>query len=424
MADCRRYVTGVSPDAAGNRPHIVVSAYACRPERGSELAIGWETVLRLAERYRVTALTRAVYRPAIETALAERRPPDLAFYYLEAPGPLRVSEFGTRGLYPYYVLWQWRAAKHVRSLLAHDPFELVYHASICAIHMPIFMQRVPVPLIFGPVAGGELTPRRFWRGGGATAYAYEAFRAARMRLLRVDPAVRATLRGARRLLVATDDTRDFLPRDRRDTAAVLHTTGVEHGLPSTPVGRRDGSRVYCVGRLLHWKGFDLGIAAFARAASTRPDMTLTIVGDGPQRARLEALAASLGVAERVRFTGAVSRAETLEIAAESDLFLFPSLHDSGAMAIVEALALGVPVVCLDAGGARVSVSDECGVRVPVTNRSRVVSDLARALEWLLADAERRERMGAAGRKQVAEHFTWDVRAATLIDVLESARRRP
>jgi glycosyltransferase involved in cell wall biosynthesis len=201
---------------------------------------------------------------------------------------------------------------------------------------------------------------------------------------------------------------------------VLHTTAVEAELTQRPLPPRDGARIVTAGRLVHWKGAHLAIEAFAGARRLHPQATLTIVGDGPQRGRLAALVTRLGLDGQVIFTGERTRAETLERLAASDVLLFPSLHDSGAATILEAMALGLPVVCLDAGGARVSVDDASGIRVPVTTPTHVVVDLAAALEQLLVDDERRQAMGTAARQRVAASFTWEHRSARVTQQLRAA----
>jgi glycosyltransferase involved in cell wall biosynthesis len=402
---------------------VLISAYSCEPERGSEPGIGWNTVVELSKHARLTVLARTVNRPALERGAQHAALGDTRFVYLDLPPFLRLSQRGTRGLYWYYIAWQWLAWRRARREYQRDPFDVVYHATFCSLHMPVWLHWLPAPFVFGPLAGGEMSPPAFWRGGGRRAWLYEALRALRMQTTRVDPLVQFALHRSRRLLVATPETRRYLPARRQDAASVLHTTAVEGELTQRPLPPRDGTRIVTAGRLVHWKGAHLAIEAFARARCRHPQATLTIVGDGPQRDRLAALVTQLRLNGQVTFTGERTRAETLELLAASDVLLFPSLHDSGAATILEAMALGLPVVCLDAGGARVSVDDASGIRVPVTTPARVVSDLAAALVQLLDDGERRRSMGEAARKRVAAQFTWELRSAQVTQLLRATGAR-
>ena len=403
--------------------HVLVSAYSCEPGRGSEPGIGWNTVIEFSKHHRLTVLARTINRESIEAGTANVHLGQTRFIYIDLPKPFRLSQRGTRGLYWYYIIWQFIAWRRARAEHQRDPFDITCHVTFCSLHMPVFLHWLPVPFVFGPLAGGEMSPPAFWRGGGARAWIYDASRALRMQTTRIDPLVQLALRRSSRVIVATPETRRYLPRSVR-SAGILHTTAIEPELVNRDLPPRNGTRIVSAGRLVHWKGFHLGIRAFAKIRDQYPDTTLTIIGDGPQRSQWVELARTLGLGNEVTFSGERTRSETLEMMAASDILLFPSLHDSGAATILEGMALGLPVVCLDAGGARVSVSNDSGIRVPVTTPAQVVDDLASALDRLLGDEKQRRTMGTAARRWVAAQFTWERRTDTLLELLERVQHLP
>ena len=360
----------------------------------------------------MSVITLASNRIAIDAWLCQNHLPNVRFYYVDVPRPFRTS-FGTGwrriavGEYLYYTIWQYMAWRVAQNVLAADPFDVAHHVTYCSLPGPTFMQNLTVPFIFGPVGGGEVAPWAFWVGGGAKALFYECARYTRLKVLRWDPLVQSTLRKAARILVSTPDTERLVPTRCRGKTFVMPSVAVEHealGIRSRDEG--SGRRVFAAGRLVHWKGFHLAIRAFARIALRYPDATFTIIGDGPQRMRLERLIEAEGVGGRVRITGLVPQPEVLRLAAESNVLLLPSLHDAGGSVVLEAMAVGRPVICLDIGGPGRIVTPECGIKVPVTTPERVVVDLAGALERLLADPELQRRMGNAARQRVS-HFLWD-----------------
>ena len=101
------------------------------------------------------------------------------------------------------------------------------------------------------------------------------------------------------------------------------------------------------GRLEYWKGVQFALGAVARLRERIPGLSFTIAGGGPEEGYFRAIAAELGIADMGRFVGRVPHAEMHELYAAHDVFVFPSLHDSGAQVIGETMAHGVPVVCLD-----------------------------------------------------------------------------
>jgi glycosyltransferase involved in cell wall biosynthesis len=169
---------------------------------------------------------------------------------------------------------------------------------------------------------------------------------------------------------------------------------------------------------LHWKGFELGLRAFARFQLWAPAAEYWIIGDGPERKDLAKLAERLGVAERVTFLGAIPRQQVLEKLAECDVLLHPSLHDSGGWVCVEAMAAGRPVVCLDLGGPTVQVTEQTGIKVPAISPEQAVRDLAMAMLHLAQDPDTKARMSKASRRRVEEQFAWTSKGDRMRQIYE------
>lgn len=169
-----------------------------------------------------------------------------------------------------------------------------------------------------------------------------------------------------------------------------------------------------VGRLIYYKGFDVAIRALADV----PDAKLVIVGEGPLRASLTALASELGVAHRVQLVGEVDDDDILAYYHASDLYLLPSIARSEAFGIVqaEAMACGLPVINteLASGVPFVSRHGESGLTVPPGDPAR----LAAAIRRLLGDPEARRRMGAAGRQRARQEFSKEVLAERVLRLYE------
>jgi glycosyltransferase involved in cell wall biosynthesis len=158
-----------------------------------------------------------------------------------------------------------------------------------------------------------------------------------------DPFVRIAARRTALALAATPKTAKRLlvlgcARVEME-ACVGMTAGDCEAIAQLPAAKAAGCfRAISIGNLLCWKGFDLGIAAFAQLASKRPQAEYWILGDGPERLRLEAMAARLGIKNSVRFFARVSRQEVLSRLAQCDVLIHPSSHDSGFWVSLEAMA--------------------------------------------------------------------------------------
>ena len=187
------------------------------------------------------------------------------------------------------------------------------------------------------------------------------------------------------------------------------------------LGLADRPVVLCVSRLVPRKGQDTLILAMPRILREIPDAALLIVGGGPYRSELEALAERTGVAGAVRFTGAVPEAELPAHFGAGDVFAMPCRTRRGGLDVeglgivyLEASATGLPVVAGDSGGAPDAVLEgETGYVVPGGSPELA----AERVLALLRNPESRRRMGERGRAWVEQSWRWDLLASRLRDLL-------
>lgn len=179
-------------------------------------------------------------------------------------------------------------------------------------------------------------------------------------------------------------------------------------------GLEDVSVLLTVSRLVERKGHDVVICALPQILEAHDDLVYLVVGDGPERSRLESLTEDVGVREHVRFIGNVEYEEVPAYYALSDVFVMPSKylqeeHNSEGFGIVfiEANACGVPVIGGDNSGMRDAIIDgETGYLVD----SEDVADVSEHIISLLDGSGRRKNMGKRGRERVESEFTWDIAA--------------
>lgn len=174
-------------------------------------------------------------------------------------------------------------------------------------------------------------------------------------------------------------------------------------LPAGGTPRRERLTLVTVAHLHARKRHAVVLHALASLPSgLQPDYL--VIGDGAGRRPLARLAAELGLGERVRFLGQLEHQRALEEARSCHLFVMPSVEEPFGVAYVEAMAAGIPAIGArgQGGPEDIAAAGEGMVLVPADDHWA----LARAIERLLGDPERRERLGAAARATVERHFTW------------------
>jgi len=390
------------------RSRVLISAYACEPERGSEPGVGWNHVEQAARFHEVWVITRRNNAGPVLRRAGSLRGVHWVFHDL--PRWASFWKRGQRGVHLYYYLWQIGAYRAAKRLHREIGFDIVHHVTFVNYWMPSFLGLLPVPFIWGPVGGGESLPRGFRRTLSLRGSLFEMARAAARWLGEHDPAVRLCARRARVAFATTPETAARLARLGCREVVLLGESGIRdeelQRLAAFPVRTHGAPRLMSAGRLVALKGYHLSLEAFARVRDLFPGSAYWLIGGGPERGRLEALAERLGVREAVLFTGSVPRARVLDALAECDIFVHPSLHDSGGWACPEAMAAGRPVICVEVGGPAAQVSADSGIRVPASTPENVVDGLSSAMRTLMADAPARARLARAARDRAARVFSW------------------
>ena len=404
---------------------VLISAYACEPGKGSEPGVGWNWALQAARFHEVWVLTRRNNRAPIEAAMKQAQVPNLHFVYHDLPAWARFWKRGPRGVYLYYLLWQLTAVRRVRSLRRQIGFDVGHHLTITSFRFPSLFAWTDIPYVWGPLAGGEHPPVRFYASFGVGPAIKQFVRHLSTLFIKVDPMVRMTASRARVILACTEQSLSALPRSARARAEVVTATAYDVDPEAPRAAHAAGHmRLLYSGRLVYWKGMQLGVAALGELLRSRPGTTLTIAAttgnDAGERKALRRIAEEHGISDSIHYADGLSRDEALAIYADHDVLLFPSLQDSGGTAVLEAMAAGLAVVCLDLGGPALAVTDETGVRVPARNPRQAVRDLAAALDRLAADPDLRRCLGEAGRQRVAEALSWEQKGESIGELYRRA----
>lgn len=399
---------------------ILLSAFACAPNVGSETGGGWRWAMELAKHHEVFVLTDISRQPFIDPVLGQSVNPRIVYF---RPHLLRKVPLNSRTAQILYSLWQYSLLPFARRLHREHRFDLVIHLTYGVFRHPSFLGFLGIPFVFGPVGGGEDAPWRLKRSFPFKDKLAELARSLLNLSAKFNPFLWLALSRANLILVRTAETARALPPPYEHQA-------VEHQEIGTPARRRQSPlisrlpgaplKVLFAGRLLSLKGIHLALRAVARARAAGVNIQFTVIGSGPKEAWLKQLAVSLSLDTSVlQWIERIPQNQLFDIYEDAHCLLFPSLHDSGGNVVLESLAFGLPVICLDLGGPKTLVDEHCAVIVSTEGRSEdeVVDALAASLSNLAANDSQRFAMSRAALER-ADSMVWEKRVWEAMALIE------
>jgi glycosyltransferase involved in cell wall biosynthesis len=314
-----------------------------------------------------------------------------------------------------YGLWQRDAYSTAVELHRSVRFDLAHQLTFVGFRFPGHLWKLGIPFVWGPVGGLENTPWRLLPSIGLQGCFYYAARnvvnSIHKRFLRRPR--EGFARAGQGVIAATSTIQREIFRWYGIQSQVICEVGTsvnsygEHSL------RANGEPMR-----LAWSGRHLpgkALPFLLHALHTLPeavDWRLDIYGDGPCHKQWRALASRFGMEARCTWHGQVTRNEALSGLSRAHLFVITSIKDLTSTVILEALAAGVPVICPDHCGFSDVITDECGIKLPISRPQDFEGGLARTLAELSCDEQRR-RLLARGALRRALDFSWDAKAAAV-----------
>lgn len=402
---------------------ILITAYAVNPFKGSEDGTGWNLICQAARKHKVIAVTRKNNREAIERYFATHRSEvqaNIEFQYFDLPAVLRFWKKIGKLYLVYCYLWQLLVPLFIKYQKLE--FDVAHNLNFHSDSHPTFLWMLGKPVVWGPVGHhppmpAEALKQHAWKIRVADRANYWVKRIARS----CDPFFRIAVKKAHTILTV-----------HRGVGLAMDAKPGKLGyFPAIGAERQDEQPtqstrfdVLSVGRFVPMKGFDLALRAFAHFyhqldPAYQRITQLTLVGEGPEEAKLRALTNQLNIADAVEFVDWVPRNAMRALYSNASAFLFPS-HEGAGMVVPEALSYGLPVVCLRNHGPGELTSNDCAFRVPLTTMEKTSQALGNSLLRLFDEPIKQVMMSRAAVRHFNNTFAWDAKGEQLHAIYNTA----
>ena len=404
-----------------NKYKILLSAYACEPGKGSEPSVGWNWAIELAKKgHEIWVITRSNNKKNIESCknIIDSYP-NLHFVYFDFPKFLLFWKKGTLGVHLYYLLWQIGILRIAKKLDKKNDFDIIHHVTFVSFHQPSFLYKLNKKFIYGPVAGGEKTPKQLYPSFALKHRLIENFKIFYNKIKRYDYFQNQVFKHSHIIFVTSLDSKNVIPRKYHHKVKVNLAIGINPTNEINIVNRKQSQfKIMFVGRFIYWKGIQIALHAVSKLKHL--NITFTIIGKGPYHKHLKDLAKSLEM-DNIIWKEWMPQHKMLAELKNSSCFLFPSYHDSGGMVVLESLANAVPVISLDLAGPGYIVTNNCGRLISTKNKNQeeIITDLSIAIQELYKDPLLTKKLSESAVNR-ADDFKWSKIVANVYNIINES----
>lgn len=387
---------------------ILVSAYGCEPFVGSESGVGWNWCLQLAKKNKLYVITRANNKDKIEPNVPDDIKNNIIFYYYDAPNWILKLKRREKGLYFYYTCWQIGIIRIIKDIILNHQIDYTMHLSFGSFWMPTFLPLFNRPFIWGPLGGGDCVPKSFLKELPIKDRIIQSARYLLKKTSFLNPLVTYPASKARVILARTEDSATTIPiKYKHKVKVILETAMTDDIFGISKKDKKDNClNLIYTGRLIPIKN----VKSIVRAVSAVPlkyNIHLSIIGRGSEKTEIEKIIQNGKCASRFTLINEMPRSEVLERLSYADVYLFPSLHEGGSWALMEAMAVGLPVICLDCTGMHMITSEKSAIRIEPTNEKEFEEKVTKSIVDLCENPELVKRIGVEATQRIKDNFRWD-----------------
>lgn len=391
---------------------VLLIAYACEPNKGSEPGVGWNWVISLSKYVNLTVITRENNRNYIEQELLNNNLQDkIKFIYYDLFFLTKFKKLSQMTLKLYYFFWVKYLKNFIKKNNLATNFDLVHFITLNTFLIPPPINKLGIKSIWGPIGGGIIGHHESFKKLSYISYLLETIRSIIIKIGSEIIKKRKILDSYNRVIFANFDTAKMLGKNNG-------TIELETGINSSNISRSNKIKnnkyitILFSGVLEPRKGLHLLLDALK---IVQVNYRLIVLGKGFFEKKFKKMVIDYKL-KNVEFLGFVHYTKALSIYNVADIFVFPSLRDTSGNVVLEAMSQGLPTIAFDHHGMHDILNEECAIKIPVTYYQKMVSELANAIDKLANDYELRKRMGSAAINRIKEYYLWEDKAKRMVEI--------
>jgi len=331
---------------------ILISAYACEPNSGSEHEVGWSWIKALSKnnKNKITVITRKSNKKKIylENTLCKKKNVNFWFYDLPDFFLKILKKKNKKNTYLYFYLWQLLIYFKFKSKINKIKFDFIHHVTFVSLRIPSFLFLCNSIFFFGPVCGGEVIKNCLIKDFSLKAKIIEYLRLISNYYIKYSPIMNLLFLKSKKIILTHEVNLSLVPKVFHKKVVIVPSIFNDKIFFKNKI--KKNYNIYFAGRLLEWKGAHYLIKIFKKLYKANNKIKLEIFGDGPLKAKIIDQVKNEVFKNNIKLYGLLPQSKFLKKIKKSDLLIFPTLRDSGGYVILDALKNNINVLTTNAPG--------------------------------------------------------------------------
>ena len=400
---------------------ILINAYACSPNMGSEPGMAWNWCVNLAKYCELHIITECEFRNNIEVILPTLpQGKNMHFYYNPVSEEIRKMCWnqGDWRFYKYYKDWQYKTFIIAKEIIRNNHIDIVHQLNMIGFREPGYLWEIEnIPFVWGPIGGLKQFPTSYLKGCSLKMKVFNYLKNyINIFQLKYDKRVNKAFKKAKLLISSIPDSYYAIKKYKNLDSIIIPETGCFNGYNSD-LDRFDEAsfNIVWVGKFDFRKQLPLALKIIKKTNNSKIHLNIYGSGNDLQIKENRILSEKLNINAQISWHGSVANSEIINAMKKAHLFLFTSVSEDTSTVVLEAISNGLPVMCFDTCGMGYVINNKVGKKIPLTNPLQSIKDFAEAINILERDRGLLKQM-SENCKQRQEELSWDNKALKMVEL--------
>lgn len=409
---------------------ILINAYACSPNMGSEPGMAWNWCVNLAKYCELHIITEGEFKDKIEAVLPTLpQGKNMHFYYNPVSDEIRKMCWnqGDWRFYKYYREWQWKTYTMAKEIIKQHHIDIVHQLNMIGFREPGYLWKIEnKPFVWGPIGGLKQFPNSYLEGAGIKMKLFNRIKnIVNIYQIKHDKRVDQALKKADLLISSIPDSYNAIKKYKGLNSIIIPETGCfidDNSIKRNKEEKVDDDfRLLWVGKFDFRKQLNIALATMSKLKD-KSNIKLIICGSGSdnQISYYKQMAINLGIEDNVVWKGNIENSKVKEEMHKSDIFFFTSVSEDTSTVVLEAVSCGLPVLCFDTCGMGYVINESVGHKIPLTNPRQSADDFAEKINYLYNNREYLQKL-SDGCKQRQKELSWNNKAKQMVELYNKVK---